>query len=71
LTTIQTVIANLYYTLLEPQVLNTLFYKVPQQRERLFLVGIRNDLAKFAKFSWPSPHCRIFALKDALKAGEL
>jgi DNA (cytosine-5)-methyltransferase 1 len=71
LATIQAVIANLGYTLLEPKVLNALFYKVPQKRERLFLIGIRNNLAKFANFSWPLPHCRIFTLKDALKAGEL
>jgi len=43
LATIQAVIANLGYTLLEPKVLNALFYKVPQKRERLFLIGIRND----------------------------
>jgi len=68
---IKSVIANLGYTLIEPEVLKAVFYRVPQKRERLFLVGIRNDLVKFAKFKWPSPYHRILVLKDALQAGEL
>ena len=68
---IKNVIAELGYTLIEPQVLKAIFYQVPQKRERLMLVGIRNDLFKFAKFYWPSVYKKIFVLKDALKAGEL
>ncbi|WP_425217989.1 DNA (cytosine-5-)-methyltransferase [Tumidithrix helvetica] len=71
LSVITSVISDLGYTLIEPRVLKALFYRVPQKRERLFLVGIRNDLVKFAKFKWPSPYHRILVLKDALKAGEL
>jgi DNA (cytosine-5)-methyltransferase 1 len=68
---IQSVISDLGYTLIEPKVLKAIFYKVPQKRERLMLVGIRNDLIKHAKFQWPSPYKRVLVLKDALQAGEL
>jgi len=68
---IKSVISDLGYTLIEPRVLKAIFYKVPQKRERLMLVGIRDDLMKYAKFQWPSPCKRVFVLKDALKSGEL
>lgn len=68
---IKSVIAELGYTLIEPKVLKAIFYQVPQKRERIMLVGIRNDLVKYAQFSWPSPYKRIMTLKDALKAGDL
>ncbi len=71
LSSIKSIISDLGYTLVEPKVLKALFYRVPQKRERLFFVGIRNDLVKFANFKWPSPYYRILVLKDALKASEL
>lgn len=69
--TIKDVIHELGYTLVEPRFLKAIFYMVPQKRERLFLVGIRNDLADRLTFTWPSPYKRILTLRDALKAGEL
>ena len=71
LATIKRVIHDLGYTLIEPTVLKAIFYRVPQKRERLMLVGIRNDLMPYAEFSWPVPYKRICVLRDALKAGEL
>lgn len=65
------VIDDLGYELVPPRVLKAIFYQVPQKRERLFLVGIRKDLAGISKFNWPSPYSRIMTMKDALKAGEL
>ena len=68
---IKSVINELGYVLIEPRVLKAIFYRVPQKRERLFLVGIRNDLIKYADFSWPEPYSRVLTLADALKKGEL
>lgn len=71
LNTIKNVIDELGYELVEPRVLKAIFYKVPQKRERLILVGIRKDLAKHAKFKWPSPYKRVMTLRDAFYAGDL
>lgn len=68
---IRSVIDELGYTLLEPHLMKAIFYRVPQKRERLLLVGIRNDLAGLVNFHWPRPYQKIYTLKDALKAGEL
>lgn len=71
LQTIKEVLTELGYTLIEPRVLQAMFYKVPQKRERLIIVGVRNDLYHSVTFRWPSPYKRIMTLRDALKQGEL
>ncbi len=71
LDTIKGVIDELGYELVEPRVLKAIFYKVPQKRERLILVGIRKDLAQRVKFHWPSPYKRVMTLRDAFYSGEL
>lgn len=71
LAAITDIIDELGYYLVPPRVLKAVFYKVPQKRERLFLIGIRKDLADKVEFHWPSPYHRILTLQDALKAGEL
>ncbi|MDD5275007.1 MAG: DNA (cytosine-5-)-methyltransferase [Methylovulum sp.] len=71
LANIRSVIDELGYTLLEPHLMKAIFYRVPQKRERLLLVGIRNDLAGVVDFHWPRPYQKIYTVKDALKAGEL
>lgn len=68
---IRGVIDDLGYELIEPRVLKAIFFKVPQKRERLFLVAIRKDIANGVEFKWPSPYKRILTLKDAFYAGEL
>ena len=68
---IRNVIAELGYTLVEPRVLQAIKYKVPQKRERLIMVAIRNDIASKAAFHWPSPYYRIMTLRDAFYKGEL
>lgn len=71
LNVIKSVIGDLGYTLVPPRVLQAIKYKVPQKRERLIMVAIRNDYARKVIFHWPSPYYRIMNLRDALFAGEL
>jgi DNA (cytosine-5)-methyltransferase 1 len=71
LATIKAVIADLGYTLVESSVLKAMYYRVPQKRERLILIGVRNDLVHKAAFAFPKPYHRIMTLRDGLKAGEL
>ena len=71
LNVISNVIDELGYELVEPRVLKAMFYQVPQKRERLFLIGIRKDLAPHVRFNWPSPYSRIMTMRDALKKGAL
>lgn len=68
---IRNAIAELGYTLVEPRVLKAIMYKVPQKRERLILIAIRNDLADRVQFRWPSPYNRIMTLRDAFFKGGL
>lgn len=68
---IKNAIHELGYTLIEPHVLKAIMYQVPQKRERLILVAIRNDYADKVKFEWPSPYGRVMTLRDAFFAGEL
>lgn len=71
LSVIRNAIAELGYTLVEPRVLKAVMYRVPQKRERLFLIAIRNDIADIANFGWPSPYSRVMTLHDAFFKGEL
>lgn len=68
---IRNTIAELGYTLIEPRVLPAIKYQVPQKRERLILIAIRNDLAAHAHYEWPAPYHRIMTLRDAFYRGEL
>lgn len=68
---IRNAIAELGYTLVEPQVLKAIMYQVPQKRERLILIAIRNDIAQRVKFKWPEPYRRVMTLRDAFFSGEL
>ena len=71
LAVIKSVIADLGYTLVEPRVLKAIMYQVPQKRERLILIAIRNDIADKVKFKWPEPYERIVNLRDAFYKGIL
>lgn len=67
--TICNVIVELGYTLVPPKILKAIMYQVPQKRERIILIAIRNDLAKEVAFHWPSPYKRVLTLKDAFNKG--
>ena len=64
------VLQDIGYNVLEPRVLKAINYRVPQKRERLFLIAIRHDLDT-SKFSFPYPYPKTYVLKDALKKSEL
>ena len=68
---IRNAIKELGYTLVEPRVLKAVMYQVPQKRERIILVAIRNDFADIVSFKWPSPYHRVMTLRDAFFKGEL
>lgn len=68
---IKDVIGELGYTLVEPHIMKAISYKVPQKRERLILMAIRNDYAGKVRFEWPSPYHRVMTLRDAFFKGEL
>lgn len=71
LAVIKATVKELGYTLVEPRVLKAIKYQVPQKRERLFLIAIRNDLTEKAEFRWPAPYHRVMTLRDAFCKGEL
>lgn len=71
LAVIKNTIKELGYTLVDPRVLKAVKYMVPQKRERLILIAIRNDLASKVTFKWPAPYYRIMTLRDAFYKGEL
>lgn len=64
-------INELGYYLFEPQVLQAAQYQVPQKRERLILIAVRNDLKQRAHFQWPTPYHRLMNVRDAFFKGEL
>jgi DNA (cytosine-5)-methyltransferase 1 len=65
-------IEDIGYTLIEPRILKAMYYKVPQKRERLILVGVRNDLVEhISKFKFPEKYPRVLTVSDAFQKGEL
>lgn len=57
------------YRVIEPQILKAIHYNVPQKRERLIIVGIRKDIT--TEFNYPKPYNKIYNLIDALKKSDL
>lgn len=47
------------------RVLNAFDYEVPQKRERMIIVGVRNDVTR--EYSFPAPAHKRLTLRDALK----
>ena len=63
------ILDELGYNVVPVQVLKAINYRVPQKRERIFLIGIRKDIN--LKYQYPKPHNTIYNLADALKKGSL
>lgn len=64
LRTIIDVLEGLGYTT-QYQVLNAAYYGVGQKRERIVIIGIRNDLN--IEFTYPKPDAKMTTLRQALK----
>jgi len=64
LATILNVLRNdLNYYVPEPQILNAKNYGIPQNRERIFIIGFRNDL-NINNFEYPKPINKKVSFKD-------
>lgn len=64
LTTILNVLRNdLGYYVPEPQIMNAKDFGVPQNRERIYIVGFRNDLG-IESFEYPKPLNKSVSFKD-------
>lgn len=64
--TILNVFTELGYSV-QYKILDASFYGVAQKRQRLIIVGIRNDLVNEIKFNYPNPDKERTVLKSALK----
>ncbi len=64
--TIKNTFSELGYTV-EHRVLDASHYGVGQKRERLIMVGVRNDLADKIQFRYPAPDKKCTTLRDVLK----
>lgn len=60
------------YKVLPPKLFNCLFYKVPQKRERVIIIGIREDIyQENILFEDPQMYYEILTVRDALSNGKL
>ncbi len=65
---IKGIFKSLNYTITEPQILNAADYGIPQNRRRVFVVGIRNDLKTSKKFEYPKPLKLKYSMKQFLES---
>jgi DNA (cytosine-5)-methyltransferase 1 len=65
-TILNTLREDLGYFVPEPQVMNAKEFGVPQNRERIFIVGFRNDL-NISEFEYPKPVKEKTTLEDILE----
>jgi len=65
---IKGIFKSLNYTITEPQILNAVDYGIPQNRRRVFVVGIRNDIKIDKQFEYPKPVDLKFSMKQFLES---
>lgn len=69
-TILNTLREDLDYFVPEPQIINAKEFGVPQNRERIFIVGFRKDLG-VTEFEYPKPTKKEVALSDILEEKEV
>lgn len=65
---IKSIFESLNYKITEPQILNAADYGIPQNRRRVFVVGIRNDVIPQKGFEYPLPMELKYSMKDFLES---
>jgi len=65
---IKGIFKSLNYRITEPQILNAADYGIPQNRRRVFVVGIRNDINIINDFKYPSPVELKYSMKQFLES---
>ena len=67
---LETLRNDLDYYVPDPEIVNAKDFGVPQNRERIFIVGFRNDLG-IKQFSYPKPTGLIVKVEDILEKSEV
>lgn len=65
---IKGIFKSLNYSITEPQILNAADYGIPQNRRRVFVVGIRNDIDIKKEFEYPVPMELKYSMKQFLES---
>ena len=65
---IKGIFRSLNYRITEPQILNAADYGIPQNRRRIFVVGIRNDIDLANDFKYPLPVELKYSMKQFLES---
>lgn len=65
---IKGIFKSLNYRITEPQILNAADYGIPQNRRRVFVVGIRNDINTTNDFKYPVPVELKYSMKQFLES---
>ncbi len=65
---IKGIFKSLNYTITDPQILNAADYGIPQNRRRVFVIGIRNDINIKEEFEYPKPVKLQYSMKQFLES---
>lgn len=65
---IKGIFKSLNYKITEPQILNAADYGIPQNRRRIFVIGIRNDIKLKSNFEYPEPIKLKYSMKQFLES---
>ncbi len=65
---IKEIFKSLNYRITDPQILNSVDYGIPQNRRRVFVVGIRNDIILEKEFHYPEPIKLKYTMKQFLES---